>query len=263
MKHTVVKAKKYLGQHFLKDPEIAKKIADTLTLIESDIIIEVGCGTGILTSFLLERKKNVIGIEIDTESVEYLSRLFKHTPNFKLIKKDFLKINLKELINQKPFSLIGNYPYNISTQIVFKMIENRVYIPEFSGMFQKEVAERICSKKGSKIYGILSVWVAAFYTADYKFTVNEDAFDPPPKIKSGVVYLKRKQIYNAIGCNESLLLKVIKLTFNYRRKTIRNSLKLFNLPKSITQLTIFDKRPEHIDLDEFINLTNIVYCATH
>ena len=188
-----VKAKKHLGQHFLTDENIAKKIADTLQLEGYDLVLEIGPGMGVLTKYLLEKDIETYVIEIDTESVEYLNA---HYPKLhgKIISKDFLKYNLNEVFNGKPFALIGNYPYNISSQIVFKCLEMRNQIPEFSGMFQKEVAERICEKKGSKTYGILSVLAQAFYDVDYLFTVHENVFNPPPKVKSGVMRMKRKEV---------------------------------------------------------------------
>ena len=201
-----VKAKKHLGQHFLTDENIAKKIADTLQLEGYDLVLEIGPGMGVLTKYLLEKDIETYVIEIDNESVEYLNA---HYPKLhgKIISKDFLKYNLNEVFNGKPFALIGNYPYNISSQIVFKCLEMRNQIPEFSGMFQKEVAERICEKKGSKTYGILSVLAQAFYDVDYLFTVHENVFNPPPKVKSGVMRMKRKENFK-LPCDEKLFFTV-------------------------------------------------------
>ncbi len=248
-----VKAKKHLGQHFLTDENIAKKIADTLQLEGYDIVLEIGPGMGVLTKYLLEKDIETYVIEIDTESVEYLNA---HYPKLhgKIISKDFLKYNLNEVLNEKPFALIGNYPYNISSQIVFKCLEMRNQIPEFSGMFQKEVAERICEKKGSKTYGILSVLAQAFYDVDYLFTVHENVFNPPPKVKSGVMRMKRKENFQ-LPCDEKLFFNVVKTAFQQRRKTLRNSLKSFALSDNLKEDTIFDLRPEQLSVEQFIDLT--------
>jgi 16S rRNA (adenine1518-N6/adenine1519-N6)-dimethyltransferase len=248
-----VKAKKHLGQHFLTDENIAKKIADTLQLNGYDIVLEIGPGMGVLTKYLLEKDIETYVIEIDTESVEYLNA---HYPKLhgKIISKDFLKYNLNEVFNEKPFALIGNYPYNISSQIVFKCLEMRNQIPEFSGMFQKEVAERICEKKGSKTYGILSVLAQAFYHVDYLFTVHENVFNPPPKVKSGVMRMKRKENFQ-LPCDEKLFFNVVKTAFQQRRKTLRNSLKSFALSDNLKEDTIFDLRPEQLSVEQFIDLT--------
>lgn len=248
-----VKAKKHLGQHFLTDENIAKKIADTLQLEGYDLVLEIGPGMGVLTKYLLEKDIETYVIEIDTESVEYLN---SHYPKLhgKIISKDFLKYNLNEVFNGKPFALIGNYPYNISSQIVFKCLEMRNQIPEFSGMFQKEVAERICEKKGSKTYGILSVLAQAFYEVDYLFTVHENVFNPPPKVKSGVMRMKRKENFQ-LPCDEKLFFTVVKTAFQQRRKTLRNSLKSFALSDNLKEDTIFDLRPEQLSVEQFIDLT--------
>lgn len=248
-----VKAKKHLGQHFLTDENIAKKIADTLQLEGYDLVLEIGPGMGVLTKYLLEKDIETYVIEIDTESVEYLNA---HYPKLhgKIISKDFLKYNLNEVFNGKPFALIGNYPYNISSQIVFKCLEMRNQIPEFSGMFQKEVAERICEKKGSKTYGILSVLAQAFYEVEYLFTVHENVFNPPPKVKSGVMRMKRKENFQ-LPCDEKLFFTVVKTAFQQRRKTLRNSLKSFALSDNLKEDTIFDLRPEQLSVEQFIDLT--------
>lgn len=248
-----VKAKKHLGQHFLTDENIAKKIADTLQLDGYDLVLEIGPGMGVLTKYLLEKNIETYVIEIDTESVEYLNA---HYPKLhgKIISKDFLKYNLNEVFNGKPFALIGNYPYNISSQIVFKCLEMRDQIPEFSGMFQKEVAERICEKKGSKTYGILSVLAQAFYDVEYLFTVHENVFNPPPKVKSGVMRMKRKENYQ-LACNEKLFFTVVKTAFNQRRKTLRNSLKSLIISDNLKEDSIFALRPEQLSVEQFIELT--------
>ena len=248
-----VKAKKHLGQHFLTDENIAKKIADTLQLEGYDLVLEIGPGMGVLTKYLLEKNIETYVIEIDTESVDYLNA---HYPKLhgKIISKYFLKYNLNEVFNGKPFALIGNYPYNISSQIVFKCLEMRDQIPEFSGMFQKEVAERICEKKGSKTYGILSVLAQAFYDVEYLFTVHENVFNPPPKVKSGVMRMKRKENYQ-LACNEKLFFTVVKTAFNQRRKTLRNSLKSLIISDNLKEDSIFALRPEQLSVEQFIELT--------
>lgn len=251
-----VKAKKHLGQHFLKDETVAKKIADTLTLKGYNSVLEIGPGMGMLTKHLL--KKDIIThvIEIDTESVEYLKNNYLNLAP-RIIEKDFLKYDLNQVFNGKPFAIIGNFPYNISTQIIFKTLEMRHQILEFSGMFQKEVAQRICSKEGSKVYGILSVLVQAFYKAEYLFTVPPNVFNPPPKVESGVLRLTRKENYQ-LPCDEKLLFKTVKTAFQQRRKTLRNSLKTFNLSDNLKANVIFGKRPEQLSVDAFIELTQLI-----
>ncbi|TGD57545.1 16S rRNA (adenine(1518)-N(6)/adenine(1519)-N(6))-dimethyltransferase RsmA [Flavobacterium humi] len=248
-----VKAKKHLGQHFLNDESIAKDIADSLTLHQYKKVLEIGPGMGVLTKYLLEKPIETYVIEIDTESVDYLNA---HYPKLegKIISKDFLKYNIKEVFGEEPFAIIGNFPYNISTQIVFRTLELRDQVPEFSGMFQKEVAERICSPKGSKVYGILSVLAQAFYDVEYLFTVDEHVFNPPPKVKSGVMRMIRKENYH-LPCDEKLLFTVVKTSFNQRRKTMRNSLKSLNLSDNLREDSIFDLRPEQISVEQFIELT--------
>jgi 16S rRNA (adenine1518-N6/adenine1519-N6)-dimethyltransferase len=248
-----VKAKKHLGQHFLKDESIAQRIADTLSLEGYDYVLEIGPGMGVLTKYLLEKPTNTYVIEIDTESVDYLNGNYPKLHGH-IISKDFLKYNINEVFEGKPFAIIGNFPYNISTQIVFRTLELRAQIPEFSGMFQKEVAERICEKKGSKTYGILSVLVQAFYDAEYLFTVSEEVFNPPPKVKSGVLRLRRKENFT-LPCSEKLFFTVVKTGFQQRRKTLRNSLKSLNLSDNLREDAIFDLRPEQLSTEQFIALT--------
>jgi 16S rRNA (adenine1518-N6/adenine1519-N6)-dimethyltransferase len=248
-----VKAKKHLGQHFLKDESIAKAIADTLNLEGYSDILEIGPGMGVLTKYLLEKPITTYVIEIDTESVVYLDENFPKLKD-KIISKDFLKYNINEIFENKQFGIIGNYPYNISTQIVFRTLEFRAQIPEFSGMFQKEVAQRICSKKGSKVYGILSVLAQAFYDVEYLFTVDETVFIPPPKVKSGVMRMRRKADYS-LPCSEKLFFKVVKTAFQQRRKTLRNSLKTLNLSDNLREDEIFNLRPEQLSVEQFIELT--------
>ena len=251
-----VKAKKFLGQHFLEDETIAQQIADALTLKGYDQVLEIGPGMGVLTKYLLEKPITTYVIEIDTESVDYLKNNYLHLAP-RIIEKDFLKYDVTETFGNQPFAISGNFPYNISTQIVFKTLELRHQIPEFSGMFQKEVAQRICSKEGSKVYGILSVLTQAFYDAEYLFTVPPTVFNPPPKVDSGVLRLIRKDNYS-LPCDEKLFFKVVKQAFQQRRKTIRNSLKTFNLSDNLKANSIFDQRPEQLSVDRFLELTMLI-----
>jgi 16S rRNA (adenine1518-N6/adenine1519-N6)-dimethyltransferase len=248
-----VRAKKHLGQHFLTDENIAKKIADTLTLQGYKKVLEIGPGMGALTKYLLEKPLETFVVEIDNESVEYLKAHYLNLAN-NIIAKDFLKYNVQEVLGKEPFAIIGNFPYNISSQILFKTLELRDYVPEFSGMFQKEVAQRVCEQPGSKAYGILSVLVQAFYDAEYLFTVSEKVFNPPPKVKSGVLRLIRKEDYS-LPCDEKLFFRVVKTAFNQRRKTLRNSLKTFNLSDNLKEDAIFGQRPEQLHVQDFITLT--------
>lgn len=251
-----VKAKKYLGQHFLNDETVAQQIADSLTLKGYKNVLEIGPGMGVLTKYLLKKDITTYVIEIDTESVEYLQANYLNLAP-RIIEKDFLKYDLNEVFKGESFAIIGNFPYNISTQIVFKTLEMRDQIPEFSGMFQKEVAQRICSKEGSKVYGILSVLTQAFYDAEYLFTVPPHVFNPPPKIDSGVLRLTRKEDYS-LPCDEKLFFKTVKTAFQQRRKTLRNSLKTFNLSDNLKANSIFDKRPEQLSVQAFLELTQLI-----
>jgi 16S rRNA (adenine1518-N6/adenine1519-N6)-dimethyltransferase len=211
---------------------------------------------GVLTKYLLEKKTTTYVIEIDSESVEYLQANYLNLAP-RIIEKDFLKYDLKEVFNDSQFAIIGNFPYNISTQIVFKVLEMREQIPEFSGMFQKEVAQRICEKEGSKAYGILSVLAQAFYNAEYLFTVPPSVFNPPPKVESGVLRLTRKEHLD-LPCDEALFFRVVKTAFQQRRKTLRNSLKTFNLSDNLKANAIFGKRPEQLSVESFIQLTQLI-----
>ena len=257
-----VRAKKHLGQHFLNDENIAKNIADTLTEKGYDNVLEIGPGMGVLTKYLLEKKPKVTVMELDSESVVYLQDTFpvEHIKldttkeKFNIIEGDFLKKNFTEIFNKQQVAIIGNFPYNISSQIVFKAIENREYVPEFSGMFQKEVAERIAEKEGSKTYGILSVLTQAFYDAEYLFTVPPSVFNPPPKVDSGVIRLIRKKNYT-LPVDEKLFFRVVKTAFNQRRKMLRSSLKSFNLSDTLKEDPIFAMRPEQLSVQKFIELT--------
>lgn len=248
-----VKAKKYLGQHFLRDENIAEKIAAALTGKGYDTVLEIGPGMGVLTKYLLRKDFTTYVIEIDKESVEYMQAHYLNLSE-RIIAEDFLKINMADYFQDKPTAIIGNFPYNISTQIVFKTLENKHQVPELCGMFQKEVAQRIAEKPGSKSYGILSVLTQAFYDVEYLFTVPPSVFNPPPKVHSGVIRLIRKKNYS-LPIDEHLFFKVVKTAFNQRRKTLRNSLKKFNLSDKLREDTIFAKRPEQLSVQEFINLT--------
>jgi len=260
-----VRAKKHLGQHFLKDEKIAQKIAETLSLKGYHQVLEIGPGTGVLTKYLLLRGIDLTAMDLDEESIVYLNHSFRMehpkvlgTNNkLRVIEGDFLKFDLTQIFGQNPFAITGNFPYNISTQIVFKVLDMRHQIPEFSGMFQKEVAKRICEPHGNKTYGILSVLVQAFYEAEYLFTVHPQVFDPPPKVQSGVLRLTRKANYQ-LDCDENLLFKVVKIAFNQRRKTIRNSLKSFDLSANLKERTIFDQRPEQLSVPDFVALTRMI-----
>lgn len=251
-----VRAKKHLGQHFLTDESIAERIADSLSLKGYDIVLEIGPGMGVLTKYLLKKDIETHVIEVDSESVEYLKANFLNLSN-RVHEADFLKHDLNTIFKDKPFAIIGNFPYNISSQIVFKTLELRDQVPEFSGMFQKEVAQRICAKEGNKTYGILSVLTQAFYDAEYLFTVPPSVFSPPPKVDSGVLILKRKTNLN-LPCNEALFFKVVKTAFQQRRKTLRNSLKTFNLSDNLKANVIFGKRPEQLSVASFIELTQLI-----
>lgn len=257
-----VRAKKFLGQHFLKDLDIARQIAQSIPADVPTPVLEVGPGMGVLTQFLLENPNiDLTSVEVDHESVVYLK---VHFPQLKLIEGDFLRLDLATLFPDK-FCLIGNYPYNISSQILFKALENKDSIPVIAGMFQKEVAERVASKPGNKSYGILSVLLQAYYDIEYLFTVHEHVFDPPPKVKSAVIRLTRNQVAH-LGCDESMFKTVVKTAFNQRRKTMRNSLRALvgNDTKFLSD-TVFNYRPEQLGVEQFVDLTNkiVSHLASH
>ncbi len=252
-----VRAKKSLGQHFLKDLGVAQRIADT---IQSGRVLEIGPGMGVLTQFLLRNNAiDLTAIELDRDSVAYLREWY---PELKLIEGDFLKLDLDRLFPQGDFSVIGNYPYNISSQIFFRVLDYRDRIPVCSGMIQKEVAERIASKPGKKAYGILSVLLQAYYDIEYLFTVDEYVFAPPPKVKSAVIRLTRNK-RRRLDCDENLFRTIVKTAFNQRRKQMRNSLRTFvenrNTKVENDRLTHFlTQRPEQLSVDEFVELTNLL-----
>lgn len=248
-----VRPKKFLGQHFLTDLSVAQRIAET---IFAGRVLEIGPGMGVLTQYLLKNKDiDLTAIELDRESVAYLQEWY---PELHLIEGDFLKLDLAELYPEGEFCVIGNYPYNISSQIFFKVLEYKDRIPVCSGMIQKEVAERIASKPGKKAYGILSVLLQAYYDIEYLFTVNENVFAPPPKVKSAVVRLTRNR-RQELGCDEQLFKQVVKTAFNQRRKQMRNSLmSLVGKDNPLLSDPVFTKRPEQLSVEEFIQLTNLI-----
>ena len=243
--------KKSLGQHFLKDTATARKITDTLTGNGYGTVLEIGPGMGILTGYLLEKNFNDFRvIEIDNESVHYINEHFPELKN--VITGDFLSLDIEKYFTDK-LAIIGNFPYNISTQIFFKVLKHREKVVEIAGMLQKEVAERICAGPGSKTYGILSVLLQAFYKTEYLFTVPEHVFSPPPKVKSGVIRLMRNDVKN-LDCDEVLFFRVVKACFNQRRKTLRNSVRAaFDLKRD--DYPEFGLRPEQLSVDQFVQLT--------
>lgn len=256
----LVKPKKFLGQHFLKDLSIAKDIADTVDECPGLPILEVGPGMGVLTQFLMEKGREVKVVELDFESVAYLRENFPALEG-NIIEDDFLKLKLEKLFDGRPFVLTGNYPYNISCQIFFKMLDYKDLIPCCTGMIQKEVAERIAAGPGSKTYGILSILIQAWYKVEYLFTVHEHVFNPPPKVKSAVIRMTRNET-KELGCNERLFKLIVKTTFNQRRKTLRNSISsILEKGNPLSNDPVFNKRPEQLSVQEFIELTNRVETA--
>jgi 16S rRNA (adenine1518-N6/adenine1519-N6)-dimethyltransferase len=248
----MVRPKKHLGQHFLKDLNIARKIVEALP-IHDNAVLEVGPGTGVLTNFLIERHPELFLIDVDGESIEYLKQQFP-TLGTKIIHDDFLQLSLQTLGTSK-WSVIGNFPYNISSQIFFKVLEQRHLVTDVVGMVQKEVAQRIASPPGSKEYGILSVLLQAYYDIKLLFTVPPGVFHPPPKVNSAVLSLTRNAV-TALPCDEKLFVRVVKQAFNTRRKTLRNALKSLNLPDSLQQHELLNKRAEQLGVNDFVFLTN-------
>lgn len=252
-----MQAKKSFGQHFLKDELISERIAESLLQTEkTGRVLEVGPGMGMLTKYLLAHQEyETFAVEADRDMVEYLG---KHYPEFArdhLISKDFLDFNAPAFFENKPFCLIGNYPYNISTQILFKLLEWRDLVPEMVGMFQKEVADRIVSPPGSRVYGITSVLAQAFYKTEYLFTVEPTAFNPPPKVVSAVIRLTRKDGFE-LGCDEKLFRTIVKNAFGQRRKMLRNTLKPFFDQELLMNDPYFEKRPETLGWEEYVTLVN-------
>ena len=261
MKYRAVKPKKFLGQHFLTDLSIASRIADTVDACPDLPVLEVGPGMGVMTQYLVRKPRQVKVVEIDYESVEYLRRTYPELED-SIIEDDFLKMHLDRTFGGSPFVLTGNYPYNISSQIFFKMLDNKELIPCCIGMIQKEVAERMAAGPGSKTYGILSVLVQAWYDVEYLFTVEPGVFNPPPKVRSAVIRLTRNATTD-LGCDEALFKRLVKTTFNQRRKTLRNNIKpllqtLSDSPQTFEALLadpIMQKRPEQLSVQDFIALT--------
>lgn len=256
-----VKPKKHLGQHFLTDLNIAKRIADTVDACPEIPVLEIGPGMGVLTQYLVEKPREVKAVEIDSESVAYL---YEHFPKLRdnIIGADFLRMSLNEVFGGRQFVLTGNYPYDISSQIFFKMLENKDLIPCCTGMIQREVALRMASAPGSKAYGILSVLVQAWYDVEYLFTVSEGVFNPPPKVKSAVIRMTRNTV-TELGCDEALFKRVVKTVFNQRRKMLRVSLRQLFSKKAMPTLDFFTHemmtmRPEQLTIQQFVELTNMV-----
>lgn len=250
-----VKPKKFLGQHFLTDLSVAERIADTLKDYVGTPVLEVGPGMGVLTQYLIAKGHDLKVVELDRESVDYLHANFPELEG-KVIGEDFLQLDLASMYDGQ-FCIIGNYPYNISSQIFFKVLDYRDQVVCCSGMLQKEVAERIAAGPGSKTYGILSVLLQAWYDIEYLFTVYEHVFNPPPKVKSGVIRLVRNNV-RELGCDESMFKTIVKLSFGQRRKTLRNSLRSFAKNPEVLTDEIFNKRPEQLSVAEFIRLTNLL-----
>lgn len=254
----LVKPKKNLGQHFLIDLSIAKRIADTVDACPDLPVLEVGPGMGVLTQYLIEKPRPVKVVEIDSESVEYLHANYPQLSD-NILGEDFLRMDLNKVFDGKQFVLTGNYPYDISSQIFFKMLDNKDLIPCCTGMIQREVAQRMASEPGTKAYGILSVLIQAWYNVEYLFTVDENVFNPPPKVKSAVIRMTRNETTD-LGCDEKLFKQVVKTTFNQRRKMLRVSLRQIFAGKPTTDdffaRDIMTKRPEQLTIAQFVDLTN-------
>ena len=252
-----MKAKKSYGQHFLIDEDISSRIADSLSLGNGlNNVLEVGPGKGMLTKHLIDKGFNFKAVEADRDMVSFLE---EHYPQLdgKIISEDFLKVKLEEVFDNQPLALIGNYPYNISSQIIFKMIDYKDLIPEMVGMFQKEVGERIVAPPGSKTYGVISVLAQAYYKGELLIAIGPQAFDPPPKVQSVVIKLKRKERLE-IDCNPRIFKRVVKQAFSQRRKMLRNTMKAFIKGDDLLQDDFFQQRPEQLSVEQFITLTNWV-----
>ena len=251
-----VRAKKSLGQHFLTDLSIAERIAHTMDDFKHLPVLEVGPGMGVLTQFLLDMGLDLTVVELDSESVDYLEAAFPQLHGH-IIGEDFLKMDLRKLYGDRPFCVIGNYPYNISTQIFFKVLEYRDQVLCCSGMLQREVAQRIAEPPGSKAYGILSVLLQAWYDIEYLFTVDEHVFNPPPKVKSGVIRLTRNDVTD-LGVDERMFKRIVKASFGQRRKMLRSSLKpIFGADPTVMEQDVFRQRPEQLGVEDFIALTRL------
>ena len=261
-----VRPKKNLGQHFLTDLNIAKRIADTVDACPDLPILEIGPGMGVLTQFLVTKGREVKAVEIDKESVDYLHENFPALRD-NIIGEDFLRMDLNRIFDGRQFVLTGNYPYDISSQIFFKMLDYKDLIPCCTGMIQREVAQRMAAEPGSKTYGILSVMIQAWYNVEYLFTVDEGVFNPPPKVKSAVIRMTRNSV-SSLGCNEQLFKRLVKTVFNQRRKMLRVSLKqllseetlktLTDAPTSPFNQQFATKRPEQLSIGQFVELTDMV-----
>lgn len=247
-----VKPKKHLGQHFLIDEKISERISNAISRSKKINLLEIGPGTGALTKFLLHENIDLISYELDVESITYLKNTY---PTLKVYNEDVLKTDWTKIFKGN-YSVTGNFPYNISSQILFKIYENRTIIDEMVGMFQKEVAERVCSGPGTKKYGILSVLIQAYYDVEYLFTVNQEVFNPPPKVKSGIIKITRNNIIK-LDCDEKLFFQVVKAIFNQRRKMARNSLKSLLLDKKIDHI-LLTKRPEELSIENFTEITKMI-----
>ena len=248
-----VRAKKYLGQHFLTDESIARRIVDSLPA-DAARVLEVGPGMGVLTKYLVAREHTDLRVvEIDTESVDYLRA---HYPSLQIVEGDFLRLDLEALM-PAPYAVIGNFPYNISSQILFRVFDERQRVDTVVGMFQREVAERVAEGPGSKAYGILSVLLGAFYRIEYLFTVPESVFNPPPKVKSAVIRLTRNGTAH-LACDEALFVRVVKAGFNQRRKTLRNALRSAALPIEAVDEGTLSQRAEQLSVDQFVSLTQSI-----
>lgn len=248
-----VRAKKHLGQHFLTDQNIARNIVDSLSFEGYKKVLEVGPGMGVLTKFLLEKDSEIYVAEIDQESIVYLKQHYPKLEEQHFV-GDFLKINIPEVFNEE-LAVIGNFPYNISSQILFKIIDNFQFVPEMSGMFQKEVAERTAAKPRTKDYGILSVLVQAYYDVEYLFTVHENVFNPPPKVKSGVIRMTRN-LKDGLAGNEVLFKQIVKAGFGQRRKKMSNALKVLGIPENMKSHPFLDIRAEELSVADFISFAN-------
>lgn len=254
-----VKPKKNLGQHFLTDLNVAKRIADTVDVCPNIPILEIGPGMGVLTQYLVEKHRDVKAVEIDKESVAYLNEAFPILHD-NIVGADFLQMNLEDIFSGKQFVLTGNYPYDISSQIFFKMLDYKNLIPCCTGMIQREVALRIAAQPGNKTYGILSVLIQAWYDVEYLFTVDEDVFNPPPKVKSAVIRMTRNNV-SKLNCDEILFKRLVKTVFNQRRKMLRVSLRQMipnKVHKNFYEQDVMTKRPEQLTIAQFVELTNMV-----
>ncbi|MBR5061697.1 MAG: 16S rRNA (adenine(1518)-N(6)/adenine(1519)-N(6))-dimethyltransferase RsmA [Prevotella sp.] len=255
-----VRPKKNLGQHFLIDLDIARSIADTVDACPDIPVLEIGPGMGVLTQYLVKKPREVKAVEIDRESVAYLQGHFPQLHD-SIIGEDFLRMDLHQVFDGRPFVLTGNYPYDISSQIFFKMLDNRDLIPCCTGMIQREVALRMASAPGNKSYGILSVLIQAWYDVEYLFTVDEHVFNPPPKVKSAVIRMTRNSVED-LGCDEVLFKRLVKAVFNQRRKMLRVSLRQLlagkYVPDGFYEGKFMTQRPEELSIAEFVELTNIV-----